>query len=151
MLLLWFFFSFLDGLIHQVVYSLCDAGWILHPSYLPFFPTHNYYMLGLPLIVQYNMNYISRCYSHLRTLVSKLVHVSLYIRLSLVMVPSVVLSPAFVRMHPTMIHLLWMLCLLLSLTMAYPLRYLDLFPSWVDNNGRHLFQPSFHMLGIRLS
>src|SRR6266498_4154734 len=111
----------------------------------------NYYTLGLLLTVQYNMNCILRYYFHPHTLVSKLVHASLYIRLGLVMVLSVVLGLAFAHMHPTMIRLLWMLCLLLFPTMAYLPRYLGPSLSLVDNNGRHLFQPSFHRLGIQLS
>src|SRR6266540_3266975 len=110
----------------------------------------NYHTLGLLSMVQYSMNYIPRYYFHLYTLVSRLVHASLYICLKLVMVLLVVLGPAFARMHPTMIRLLWMLCLPLSPTMAYLPRYLGPSLSWVDNNGRHLFQPSFHMLDIRL-
>src|SRR6266545_4614740 len=97
------------------------------------------------------MNYIPRYYFHLHTLASKLVHVSLYIRLGLVMVLLVVLDLAFAHMHPTMIHLPWMPCLLLSPTIAYLSRYLGPFLSLVDNNGRHLFQPFFRMLGTQLS
>src|SRR6266498_120464 len=110
----------------------------------------NYYTLGLLSIVQYSMSCIPRHYFHLHTLVSKLIHVSLYTRLGLVMVLLVVLHLAFVHMHPTMIRLLWMLCLPLFPTMVYPLRYLGPSLSLVDNNGRHLFQPSFHMSGILL-
>src|SRR6266542_4102848 len=111
----------------------------------------NYYTLGLLSMVQYSMSYIPRYYFRLHTLVSMLVHASLYIRLGLVMVLSVVLGPAFAHMHPTMIHLLWMLCLLLFPTIAYLPRYLGPSLSLVNNNGRRLFQPSFHRLGIQLS
>src|SRR6266508_6276592 len=102
-------------------------------------------------MVQYSMSYIPRYYFHLHTPVSRLVHASLYTRLGLVMVLSVVLDLAFEHMHPTMIHLWWMLCLLLFPTMVYLPRYLGPSLSLVDNNGRHLFQPSFHRLGILLS
>src|SRR6266498_4199452 len=106
-------------------------------------------MLGPLLMVQYSTNYIPRYYSHLHTLVSKLVHVFLYNHLSSAMVLLVVLDLAFVRRHPTMIHLLWMLYLPLFPTMMCLPKYSSPFPSLVDNNGRHPFQPSFHMLGIQ--
>src|SRR6266542_2743389 len=108
----------------------------------------NYYTLGLLLVVQYSMSCIPRYYFHFHTLASMIVHVFLCTRLGLVMVLSVVLPLAFVHMHPTMIRLLWMLCLLLSPTMAYLPRYLGPSLSLVDNSGRHSLQPFFHMLGI---
>src|SRR6266498_5931731 len=111
---------------------------------------HNYYTLGLPLIVLYSMNCTPRHYFHLHTLVSKLIHVSLYTRLGLVMVLLVVLHLAFVHMHPIMIRLLWMLYLPLFPTMVYLLRYLGPSLSLVNNNSYPLFQPSFHMSGILL-
>src|SRR6266498_2651302 len=111
----------------------------------------NYYTLGLLSMVQYSMSCIPRYYFRLHTLVSKLAHVSLYTCLRLVMVLLVVLGLAFAHMHPTMIRLLWMLCLLLSPTMAYLPRYLGPSLSSVDNSGHHLFRPFFHMLGIQLS
>src|SRR6266540_4931897 len=110
----------------------------------------NYYTLGLLLTAQYSMSYIPRHYFHLHTLVSRLVHASLHIHLRLVMVPLVVLGPAFAHMHPTMIRLLWMLCLPLFPTMAYLSKYLGPSLSLVDNNGHRLFRPFSHRSGIRL-
>src|SRR6266540_4761233 len=107
-------------------------------------------MLDPLLTVQYSINCIPRYYSYLHILVSRLVHVSLYIRLNLVMVLSVVLDQAFAHMHPTIIHLLWMLYLLLFPTMSYLPRYLGPSLSLVDNSGRRLFRPFSHMLGIQL-
>src|SRR6266496_1983704 len=106
----------------------------------------NCYTLGPLLMVQYSMSCIPRYYFHFHTLASMIVHVFLCTRLGLVMVPLVVLHLAFAHMHPTMIHLLWMLCLLLFPTMVYLPRYLGPSLLLVDNNGRHLFRPSFHML-----
>src|SRR6266508_545454 len=105
----------------------------------------NCYTLGLLSMVQYSMSCIPRYYFHLHTLVSRLVHASLYIRLRLVIVLLVVLGPAFAHMHPTIIRLLWMLYLLLFPTMAYLPRYLGPSLSLVHNSGRRLFRPFAHM------